>query len=169
MQYLATLLLIHHWLSRCEIKSYLTASCFLWVLGRRVVEAVIRCRANIPFCVWNFLSSFLILQGKSQGLLKYLSAFAVCTTPLAFDYTVFCIVFKCVYIVSSMIMWAFQREGMRITPLPPFHRVPRRLSCLSSQAASGESGDTPGIHHSHMGPRCKGKPRLGSWAPGGAR
>ena len=58
---------------------------------------MIKCGVNVLFCAWNLLSSFLIPQGVSAPL-KYLSAFAVQTTLLAFDYTLFCVVFKCVFI-----------------------------------------------------------------------
>lgn len=71
----------------------------------------------------------------------------------------------CIYLVSSRIMWAFQREKDLITWLPPFHRLPWRLARLCFQAA--QVGEEPcGSSPSHLGPRCQGKLRLGSWAPG---
>lgn len=64
---------------------------------------MIRRGANVPFCVLNFF--FLSYSaGKVSRPLKFLSVVPVHTTPLDFDYTMFCIVFKRVHVVSSLIM-----------------------------------------------------------------
>ena len=115
-------------------------------------------RANSPFLFLE-LSFFLSRSaGTSQCLFNYFSAFAVHTTLLDFDHTVFCFVlcWNVVDLISSRITWACQRGSLppgflpslgpwrlrslsfhatrwarscgRNSPLPPPPQVPRKLS-----------------------------------------
>lgn len=65
----------------------------------------IRCRSDMPLCLeFSFFLSHS--AGEVSVPLKHLSASALHATLLAFDYTRFCVVLKCVciYLVSSRIM-----------------------------------------------------------------